>query len=135
MVEMFLKEEEQEEERSLQHNIMLNKTILRNKKDFSRIYSKGKSIGDRYIVLFFNRNNLDYYRKAFLASKKVGNSVKRNRARRLMKESVRLLEFDLPKGYDYIFIARNTIDGKSYSEVSRSIKSALKRSGTLNEKE
>ncbi|MFR5263463.1 MAG: ribonuclease P protein component [Christensenellales bacterium] len=114
---------------------MLNKTILRNKKDFSRIYSKGKSIGDRYIVLFFKRNNLDYYRKAFLASKKVGNSVKRNRARRLMKESVRLLEFDLPKGYDYIFIARNTIDGKSYSEVSRSIKSALKRSGTLNEKE
>lgn len=135
MVEMFLKEEEQEEERSLQHNIMLNKTILRNKKDFSRIYSKGKSIGDRYIVLFFKRNNLDYYRKAFLASKKVGNSVKRNRARRLMKESVRLLEFDLPKGYDYIFIARNTIDGKSYSEVSRSIKSALKRSGMLNEKE
>lgn len=135
MVEMFLKEEEQEEERSLQHNIMLNKTILRNKKDFSRIYSKGKSIGDRYIVLFFKRNNLDYYRKAFLASKKVGNSVKRNRARRLMKESVRLLEFDLPKGYDYIFIARNTIDGKSYSEVSRSIKLALKRSGTLNEKE
>lgn len=135
MVEMFLKEEEQEEERSLQHNIMLNKTILRNKKDFSRIYSKGKSIGDRYIVLFFKRNNLDYYRKAFLASKKVGNSVKRNRARRLMKESVRLLEFDLSKGYDYIFIARNTIDGKSYSEVSRSIKSALKRSGTLNEKE
>lgn len=135
MVEMFLKEEEQEEERSLQHNIMLNKTILRNKKDFSRIYSKGKSIGDRYIVLFFKRNNLDYYRKAFLASKKVGNSVKRNRARRLMKESVRLLEFDLPKGYDYIFIARNTIDGKSYSEVSRSIKSALKSSGTLNEKE
>lgn len=132
---MFLKEEEQEEERSLQHNIMLNKTILRNKKDFLRIYSKGKSIGDRYIVLFFKRNNLDYYRKTFLASKKVGNSVKRNRARRLMKESVRLLEFDLPKGYDYIFIARNTIDGKSYSEVSRSIKSALKRSGTLNEKE
>lgn len=132
---MFLKEEEQEEERSLQHNIMLNKTILRNKKDFSRIYSKGISIGDRYIVLFFKKNNLDYYRKAFLASKKVGNSVKRNRARRLMKESVRLLEFDLSKGYDYIFIARNTIDGKSYSEVSRSIKSALKRSGTLNEKE
>ena len=130
---MFLREEEQEEERSLQHKIMLNKTILRNKKDFSRIYSKGTSIGDRYVVLFCKKNNLDYSRRAFLASKKVGNSVKRNRARRLMKESVRLLGFDLPKGYDYIFIARNTINGKSYSDVSRSIKSALKRSGILNE--
>ncbi len=113
---------------------MLKKTVLRNKKDFSRIYNKGKSMGDRYIVLFFRKNNLDYSRKAFLASKKVGNSVSRNRARRLMKESVRLLGYELPRGYDYIFIARNTILGKSYQDVSRSVKSALKRSGVLNEK-
>ncbi|MCI5697723.1 MAG: ribonuclease P protein component [Clostridiales bacterium] len=113
---------------------MLKKTVLRNKKDFSGIYTKGKSVGDRYIVLFYKKNNLDYSRKAFLASKKVGNSVSRNRARRLMKESVRLLEYDLPKGYDYVFIARNTILGKSYQDVSRSVKSALKRSGVLNEK-
>lgn len=130
---MFLREEEQEEERSLLHNIMLKKTVLRNKKDFSRIYSKGKSIGDRYVVLFFKKNNQDYSRIAFLASKKVGNSVKRNRARRLMKESIRLLDFKLPCGYDYIFIARNTINGRSYSDVSRSVKSAIKRSGILNE--
>lgn len=130
---MFLREEEQEEERSLLHNIMLKKTVLRNKKDFSRIYSKGKSIGDRYVVLFFKKNNQDYSRAAFLASKKVGNSVKRNRARRLMKESIRLLDFKLPCGYDYIFIARNTINGRSYSDVSRSVKSAIKRSGILNE--
>ena len=129
---MFLREEEQEEERSLLHSIMLKKTILRNKKDFSKIYSKGKSIGDRYIVLFYKKNNLDYSRTAFLAGKKVGNSVKRDRARRLMKESVRLLSFDLPDGYDYIFIARNTINGKAFSDVSRSVKSALKRSGILN---
>lgn len=130
---MFLREEEQEEERNLLHNIMLKKTVLRNKKDFSRIYSKGKSIGDRYVVLFFKKNNQDYSRTAFLASKKVGNSVKRNRARRLMKESIRLLDFKLPCGYDYIFIARNTINGRSYSDVSRSVKSAIKRSRILNE--
>ena len=112
---------------------MLKKTVLRNKKDFSRIYSKGKSIGDRYVVLFFKKNNQDYSRIAFLASKKVGNSVKRNRARRLMKESIRLLDFKLPCGYDYILIARNTINGRSYSDVSRSVKSAIKRSGILNE--
>lgn len=113
---------------------MLKKTVLRNKKDFSKIYKNGKSVGDRYIVLFYRKNYLNYNRKAFLASKKVGNSVSRNRARRLMKESVRLLDFHLPEGYDYIFIARNTILGKSYQDVSRSVKSALKRSGVLNEK-
>lgn len=50
-----------------------------------------------------------------------------------MKESIRLLDFKLPCGYDYIFIARNTINGRSYSDVSRSVKSAIKRSGILNE--
>ncbi|XVG95904.1 ribonuclease P protein component [Eubacteriales bacterium KG127] len=111
---------------------MLKKTVLRNKKNFFKIYSKGKSIGDRYIVLFYKKNHLPYSRKAFLASKKVGNSVKRNRARRLMKESVRLLDFEIPQGYDFIFIARNTINDKSYNDVSRSVRSAIKRSGVLN---
>ena len=35
----------------------------------------------RYVVVFYRKNNLPYTRKAFLASKKVGNSVRRNRAR------------------------------------------------------
>ena len=128
MVEMFLKEEEQEEERSLQHNIMLNKTILRNKKDFSRIYSKGKSIGDRYIVLFFKRNNLDYYRKAFLASKKVGNSVVRSRVTRLIRESYRLNEEFIDKeGWDFVVIARSAANGASYQDISNALINLLKQ--------
>ena len=56
---------------------MLKKEILRRKDDFAKIYKRGKSIGERYIVLFYRKNNLSYNRTAFLASKKVGNSVKR----------------------------------------------------------
>lgn len=108
---------------------MLKKNVLRNQKDFSAIYNKGKSVGDRYIVLFYRKNNLPYNRTGFLASKKVGNSVKRNRARRLMKESYRNLSEDLPTGYDFIIIARNTISGKKCKEVERSLKSAFKRAG------
>lgn len=110
---------------------MLRKTVLRQKKDFDNIYKKGRSIGDRYVVLFYKRNRFSYSRTAFLASKKVGNSVKRNRARRLMKEAVRLLDYDLPSSYDYIFIARNTIDGKKCQSVMKSINSAIKRAGVL----
>ena len=88
---------------------MLKKNVLRRKSDFSIIYNKGKSVGDRYVVLFYRKNNLPYNRLAYLASKKVGNAVKRNRARRLLKESVRLTNLELPTGYDFIIIARNTI--------------------------
>ena len=107
---------------------MLKKNVLRRKEDFSAIYNRGKSLGERYIVLFYKKNNLGYTRTAFLASKKVGNAVMRNRARRLMKESVRQLSGRLPEGYDLIFIARNTITNSKCADVKKSIEAALRRS-------
>ena len=107
---------------------MLKKEVLRNKSDFSSIYRTGKSVGDRYVVLFFKKNGLDYNRTAFLASKKVGNSVRRNRARRLMRESWRKICESLPIGYDFIIIARNTINDRRFQEVSASLNHAIQRS-------
>ena len=113
---------------------MLKKNVLRRKSDFSAIYNKGKSVGERYIVLFYKKNNLGYSRKAFLSSKKVGKAVVRNRARRLMRESVRQLEDRFPEGYDYIFIARNTIVNSKCADVKKSIEAALRRLKVIEKK-
>ena len=51
---------------------MRKKEILRKKDDFQAIYKAGKSVPERYIVLFYRKNDLPYSRTAFLASKKVG---------------------------------------------------------------
>ncbi|MBK5245689.1 MAG: ribonuclease P protein component [Peptostreptococcaceae bacterium] len=110
---------------------MLKPNVLRKKKDFSTLYSKGKSVGDKYVVLFYRKNGLTYNRVAFLASKKVGNSVFRNRARRLMKESFRELEKEFRIGYDLIIIGRNTINGIKCQEVIKSLKSAANRGKLL----
>ncbi len=114
---------------------MLKKNVLRKDKDFSALYKRGKSVGDRYVVLFYRPNSLPYNRTGFLASKKVGNSVKRNRAKRLMKESYRKIEKTLPIGYDFIIIARNTINGKKCAEVEKSLFSAFKRTGVKRKNE
>ena len=106
---------------------MLKKDILRRKDDFDSIYKKGRSVPDRYVVVFYKKNHLSYNRTAFLASKKVGNSVERNRARRLMKENYRFLKECIRPGYDIIFIARNTINGMKAPDVGISMKKALKR--------
>lgn len=111
---------------------MLKPNVLRNQKDFSSIYKRGKSVGDRCVVVFYRKNGLDYSRTAFLASKKVGNSVVRNRARRLMKESYRNLKDQIPVGYDMIFIARTTICNLKCADVKKSIEAALKRCGILS---
>ena len=108
---------------------MLKKNVLRKNSEFSAVYNKGKSVGDRSVVLFYRLNGLPYNRTGFLASKKVGNSVVRNRAKRLMKESYRNIEGSLPEGYDFIIIARNTICGKKCAEVEKSLNSAFRRTG------
>lgn len=105
---------------------MLKKEVLRKKEDFNRVYKKGKSVGDRFVVVFCLRNDLGYNRISYLASKKVGNSVKRNRARRLMRESMRNID-NIKQGYDIIVIARNTINDRKCADVKKSLEAALRR--------
>ncbi len=109
---------------------MLRNDVLRKKEDFDRLY-RSKPSGSRYVVVFCKKNGLADTRKAFLASKKVGNSVKRNRARRLMREAYRQIEARIPEGYDLLFIARSTIteDNCKCADVKKSIEAAIKRTG------
>ena len=86
-------------------------------------------------MLFYKKNGLPYNRIAFLASKKVGNSVERNRARRLIRENYRFLKDDIRTGYDIIFIARNTINGRKFSDVKKSMVGALLKSKLLKRSE
>lgn len=112
---------------------MLKKNVLRRQKDFSAIYKNGKSFGGRYLVLFCRKNGLKYNRLGYLASKKVGNSVVRNRARRLMRESYRQTESKLQQGYDLIFIARNGIQKVKCNDVCRCMRSLFKKAGIFKD--
>jgi ribonuclease P protein component len=104
---------------------MLRPDVLRDKRDFDRLYKKGAKIHGKYLVLIFVKNGREYSRKAFLASKKVGNAVARNRARRLMKEAYRIFSPHLKPGYDILFIARNTIVDRGCPEVEKTMKASL----------
>ena len=100
---------------------------LKKNKDFLSVYRNGKSYANKYLVMYVLENNTNQNRLGISASKKVGNSVQRNRAKRLMKESFRNSCDNLKKGYDIVFIARNTINGRKCSEVIRSLNSAVNR--------
>ena len=105
--------------------------VLRKQEDFTRLYKKGRSSGNKYLVLLTRKNGLSYNRKAFLASKKVGNSVCRNRARRLMKEAFRKTEAELPVGYDFLLIARHDILDCKCQQVETALRAACKKHGLL----
>ena len=105
---------------------------LRKQKDFNKVYNRGRSKGSRFVVVLYRKNNLDFTRTAFVSSKKVGNSVERNRARRLMKEAYRSLEGRVKKGYDIVFVARNTINDSKEQEVRKVMEKAMFAEGLLS---
>ncbi len=65
---------------------------LKKNYQFGFVYNKGKSVADKYLVLYAVRNkrNPDINRLGITVSKKVGKSVVRSRVTRLIKESYRL---------------------------------------------
>lgn len=104
---------------------------LRKQRDFSQVYNKGKSRGSRFSVILYKRNGLEYTRTAFVASKKVGNSVERNRARRLLRTAYKSMEASIASGYDIVFVARAAISGHKENEVEKNLRKVLRESGLL----
>ena len=79
---------------------MKNYHSLRNNKEFQMVYNEGNSKANRYLVLYYSKNDLEYNRLGISVSKKVGNSVVRHRTTRLIRESYRLNQDNLKTGYE-----------------------------------
>lgn len=101
----------------MKNTIMLNQNYL-----FRRMYRQGKCVVNPYVAVYQKNNHLPYNRLGITATKKIGNSVQRNRARRVIKEAYRLLEPSLKIGFDYVIVARK----KSITCNMQSVQNVLK---------
>jgi ribonuclease P protein component len=54
--------------------------------------------------LFFLKNGLPHNRLVITFTRKFGNAVRRNRARRLSREGYRLMQEQLKAGYDLVLL-------------------------------
>ena len=105
-------------------------TLTRNG-EFKRLYHKGRSFPGSLVITYVYATKRNYNRFGITASKKIGCAVKRNRARRLIKEAFRLLSPRLCTGYDFVFIARTKTTLSTLHAVQATVQKQLTEAGVF----
>ena len=98
---------------------------LSRKRDFERVFRKGKRMDLPYLRVVYAPNELPFRRIGFAVSKKVGKAVVRNRIKRLLREVFRRNKDLFPPGCDLVFIPRREILRLGPEELARELARAF----------
>lgn len=94
---------------------------LKKNKDFQIVYKNGKSLANKYLVLYVRENGLEKNRLGISVSKKVGNSVVRHHLTRLIRESYRLQEENFQSGFDLVVVVRVGAKDKGFHDIQSAL--------------
>ena len=104
---------------------------LSKSEDFKSLLN-GKKITNKYLTIFFKKlSNKDNKKLniSFVTKKKIGNAVKRNRIKRILKnimnEAVKNICLNL--NYSYLLIAKNSILNDNYNIIKEVLFNNLKK--------
>jgi ribonuclease P protein component len=82
---------------------------LRRKSEYDAVYARGRRFSDAYFAIVARRNDMGCPRLGLaVATKVAGNSVERNRIRRVIRETFRLRQHRLP-ALDLVVSARGAV--------------------------
>ncbi len=108
---------------------------LKKNSDFRRLYARGKSAANPYLVLYCRPNRMDRCRYGYTVSTKLGGAVVRNRVRRRLREIVRLNAHRMRPGCDVVLVARSRAVGCDYRRLEEAYLSACKKLSLMKEAE
>lgn len=98
---------------------------IRRRAEFQRIYELGVRTHTRFMTLFILANDLAVTRLGVAATRKLGDAVCRNRAKRRVRELFRRNKM-LP-GFDVVVVPRRELLDAEFSSLETDYRSALRR--------
>ena len=102
---------------------------IKKDREFKFLFRKGDSIVTDAFVCYARESKRRVNRIGIVTGKKVGNAVKRSRARRVIREAFRLIDPLLrektQKRYDFIFVARAKTPAMKSTQVYRQMENKL----------
>ena len=102
---------------------------VRKRPEFQEIQRQGRRVSTNHFVWIIARNPDPEHpsRLGITASKKFGNSVRRSRVKRVVREAFRQLQGMLPLGHDLVVICRSEPPELSTTQVVREWRASQKR--------
>lgn len=105
---------------------------LRQNSQFKKAYQKGKYKASAEVVLYARKVNSEGG-FGITASKKIGNAVSRNRAKRRLRALYRKYKNSLKQGFDIVAVARSKTVHAPYCDLEKSFLRIAREIGILKE--
>lgn len=115
--------------------VMDKNGVIKKNRDFRRLYTKGKYLVSPNIITYVAKNRLNKTRVGITTSKKTGNAVMRNRARRVIRAAYFYLKPTTLKGFDIVFVSRQKTSEVKMQEVLKDMKYHFKKLGITKNSE
>ena len=100
---------------------------LLQRAEFQRVFEAGQRTSGRYLTIVAAPSQHRASRLGIVASRKFGNAVHRNRAKRLIREVFRRTDPKETPGLDLIVIPRRELLDAAYANFEHDFRATLKR--------